>query len=88
MNKEEASRLAREQKIDVSMVVREEWEMKVLKVLAESEIGGKIFFKGGTALRLGYGSPRFSEDLDFTVMAKAQITQANIDNFAGRVVES
>lgn len=26
----------------------------------------KIFFKGGTALRLIYGSPRFSEDLDFS----------------------
>jgi len=26
----------------------------------------KIFFKGGTALRLVYGSPRFSEDLDFS----------------------
>lgn len=25
-----------------------------------------IFFKGGTALRLIYGSPRFSEDLDFS----------------------
>lgn len=27
---------------------------------------GNIFFKGGTALRLVYGSPRFSEDLDFS----------------------
>ncbi|MHB8362151.1 MAG: nucleotidyl transferase AbiEii/AbiGii toxin family protein [Patescibacteria group bacterium] len=30
-----------------------------------------IFFKGGTALRIVYNSPRFSEDLDFS---------ANIDN--------
>lgn len=88
MNKEEALRLAREQKIDVSMVVREEWEMKILRVLAESEIGKKVFFKGGTALRLGYGSPRFSEDLDFTVMANQKITQAEMDNFASLVVKS
>ncbi|MBU2577771.1 nucleotidyl transferase AbiEii/AbiGii toxin family protein [Patescibacteria group bacterium] len=26
----------------------------------------KVFFKGGTALRIIYGSPRFSEDLDFS----------------------
>ena len=26
----------------------------------------KVFFKGGTALRLIFGSPRFSEDLDFS----------------------
>ena len=25
-----------------------------------------VLFKGGTALRLVYGSPRFSEDLDFS----------------------
>jgi predicted nucleotidyltransferase component of viral defense system len=27
---------------------------------------GKIYFKGGTALRIIYSSPRFSEDLDFS----------------------
>lgn len=35
----------------------------------------KILFKGGTALRIIYGSPRFSEDLDFssTIREKKQI---------------
>lgn len=35
----------------------------------------KILFKGGTALRIIYGSPRFSEDLDFssTIKGKKQI---------------
>ena len=32
--------------------------------LPESE---KLLFKGGTALRIVYGSPRFSEDLDFSL---------------------
>ncbi|MDO8504958.1 MAG: nucleotidyl transferase AbiEii/AbiGii toxin family protein [bacterium] len=32
--------------------------------LADSE---KLLFKGGTALRIIYGSPRFSEDLDFSL---------------------
>ena len=32
-----------------------------------SQSGSKDFlFKGGTALKLVFGSPRFSEDLDFT----------------------
>lgn len=29
----------------------------------------KLLFKGGTALRIVYGSPRFSEDLDFSFFA-------------------
>ncbi len=29
----------------------------------------RIFFKGGTAIRIVYGSPRFSEDLDFSATA-------------------
>lgn len=32
----------------------------------QQPLTNNIFFKGGTALRLVYGSPRFSEDLDFS----------------------
>jgi predicted nucleotidyltransferase component of viral defense system len=37
-----------------------------------------IFFKGGTALRIVYGSPRFSEDLDFssTLHSREEIEEA------------
>ena len=34
----------------------------------ESPDGKYLIFKGGTALRLVYGSSRFSEDLDFSLM--------------------
>jgi len=44
--------------------------MILLKDLFESGIGSHLAFKGGTALRLAYGSPRFSEDLDFTLISK------------------
>jgi predicted nucleotidyltransferase component of viral defense system len=37
----------------------------------------KIFFKGGTALRLIYNSPRFSEDLDFSAV---KTTSSQIEN--------
>jgi len=40
--------------------------MIILKKLYGSDQGKSFVFKGGTALRLAYGSQRFSEDLDFS----------------------
>ena len=62
-----AEQKARELKIDKTQVVREYWELIILKGLFESPFGRFLIFKGGTALRLPYGSPRFSEDLDFSL---------------------
>ncbi|MFH1363290.1 MAG: nucleotidyl transferase AbiEii/AbiGii toxin family protein [Candidatus Omnitrophota bacterium] len=59
---QEAARIG----IDVQQVIREEAELIVLKALFESVICDALIFKGGTALRLIYNSPRFSEDLDFS----------------------
>jgi|SRR3989344_751669 len=56
--------------ISVNYIVREEYEMMLLKDIFESEYGTHLVFKGGTALRLAYGSARFSEDLDFTLIQK------------------
>lgn len=63
-----AERLAGELKIDITQVAREYWEVLFLKGLLESTHGRNMIFKGGTALRLAYGSPRFSEDLDFVLI--------------------
>lgn len=54
--------------ISLDQVVREEYEILLLKEIFESEYGSNLVFKGGTALRLAYSSPRFSEDLDFTLI--------------------
>ena len=62
-----AEQKARELKIDKTQLVREYWELIVLKGLYDSPLGRYLIFKGGTALRLTYGSPRFSEDLDFSL---------------------
>ena len=62
-----AEQKARELKVDKTQVVREHWELTLLKGLYESPYGRFLIFKGGTALRLAYGSPRFSEDLDFSL---------------------
>ena len=41
-----------------------------MKEIFEQKWAEKLVFKGGTALRLAYQSPRFSVDLDFSVLAK------------------
>jgi predicted nucleotidyltransferase component of viral defense system len=62
-----AEQKARELQIDRTQVVREYWELIILKGLYDSLFGRNIILKGGTALRLAYDSPRFSEDLDFSL---------------------
>ena len=47
-------------------VLREYIQHLFLSSLYKLPIAEKLLFKGGTALRFIYGSPRFSEDLDFT----------------------
>lgn len=49
-------------------ITREAYEILILQAIGESQIGKNLVFKGGTALRLAYNSPRFSEDLDFSIL--------------------
>lgn len=63
-----ARSLSQRLQISPDYVVREEYEILFLKEIFESEFGSALVFKGGTALRLIFGSPRFSEDLDFTLI--------------------
>ena len=51
--------------IDQYTVLREYIQLVFLNALYQHKDSKGIIFKGGTALRLVYGSPRFSEDLDF-----------------------
>lgn len=51
-------------------LIREEIELAVLNELSQSNFSSGLVFKGGTALRLCYGSPRFSQDLDFNARGK------------------
>ena len=47
--------------------VREYFQHVFLSELYKLPDAEKMLFKGGTALRIMYGSPRFSEDLDFSL---------------------
>ena len=48
-------------------IVREYFQHIFLEELYKLPNVEKLLFKGGTALRIIYGSPRFSEDLDFSL---------------------
>lgn len=86
MDKDFALNLAAEIGIDVQQVIREEAEVFFLKSLFESSISEQLIFKGGTALRLLYVSPRFSEDLDFSVTDKIEAVEFR--NIISRIVKS
>ncbi len=58
--------LSRKFAIDEFSVLREYLQILFLSALYEQRESSRIYFKGGTALRLLINSFRFSEDLDFT----------------------
>ncbi|MDP2630375.1 MAG: nucleotidyl transferase AbiEii/AbiGii toxin family protein, partial [Candidatus Uhrbacteria bacterium] len=64
MTSDELNQLVLSLGISKDQILREEAEMLFLNDLAQSPLGSKVLFYGGTALRLAYGSPRFSEDID------------------------
>ncbi len=50
--------------------LRQSLQIILLKILHESPAGSALAFTGGTALRLLQGLPRFSEDLDFSLIQR------------------
>ncbi len=65
-----AKKLALEVGININQIVREYWEMLILKEISQNKLSEFLIFAGGTALRLCYQSPRFSDDLDFYLKKK------------------
>jgi predicted nucleotidyltransferase component of viral defense system len=72
LEKDMAFQLSRELRIDLFTIYREYLQILFLKYFYRQKESQKIYFKGGTAIRLLYGSFRFSEDLDFTSLVKAE----------------
>jgi predicted nucleotidyltransferase component of viral defense system len=58
--------LSKQMEIDEFTILREYLQIRFLDVFYRKIGVEEIFFKGGTAIRLLFGSTRFSEDLDFT----------------------
>jgi hypothetical protein len=53
-------------------ILREYLQIIILNSIYKSSFAPSLFFVGGTALRLVYNLPRFSEDLDFNTPALEQ----------------
>ncbi|NIS39143.1 hypothetical protein GWN26_16190, partial [Candidatus Saccharibacteria bacterium] len=70
LSQAEVNRLSAELKIDRERITREFYEILILNDMSKLSWSQNLIFKGGTALRLAYNSPRFSDDLDFSVIQK------------------
>lgn len=65
LTKEKVDDLVRHYQTDIRNVVREYIQHLFLSSLYQTKEAEALLFKGGTALRIVYNSPRFSEDVDF-----------------------
>jgi predicted nucleotidyltransferase component of viral defense system len=59
-------RLATQYQTTTVNVAREYCQHLFLSAFYQHDAASQVLFKGGTSLRVIYGSPRFSEDLDFS----------------------
>ena len=68
--------------------LREFLQCMALRALHDGHDFGNIAFIRGTALRLIFGLPRFSEDLDFSLVKKVGFDLAKLESEVGRVYEA
>ena len=66
INRETLSELATRSQTTEINVAREFCQHLFLRSFYQQKGSERVMFKGGTALKIAYGSPRFSEDLDFS----------------------
>ena len=64
----QTQKFALEQQTVVDNILKEHYQLFMLDILFNAPFESRLVFKGGTALRLAYGSVRFSEDLDFSLL--------------------
>ncbi|RLC34756.1 hypothetical protein DRH14_02230 [Candidatus Shapirobacteria bacterium] len=69
--------LAQQFQIDEYSIYRQYLQISFLNAFYQQK-HQNIFFKGGTALKLLYSSPRFSEDLDFSIQSSHRPKLASI----------
>jgi predicted nucleotidyltransferase component of viral defense system len=87
LTKNQLQQLSKEYKINEYVVAREYFQLLLLKELYNKNFSEKIFFKGGTCIRLVYGGSRFSEDLDFTVEIEEKEFEEEIQKFFKEMVK-
>lgn len=80
ITEEQVSALAKQYKINESVIFREYLQLVFLQKLYQKNPSQGIYFKGGTAIHLIHQAPRFSEDLDFSVTLSMPEFNAYIKN--------
>ena len=78
LSSNQLSELAKKLHTSESVVFREYMQLVFLENLYATSGSDQIIFKGGTAVHLMYEAPRFSEDLDFTVLMEPDTFKAFI----------
>ena len=68
INRQYLEKKALKQQTITFNLVREYLQHRFLMYLYQKKLSQFLYFKGGTALRIVFESPRFSEDLDFSIM--------------------
>ena len=68
-------------------ILTEYLQYKILNTIFNSEHADKLAFLGGTALRIIYGSTRFSEDLDFDNLALSKVEFEDLGKVIKRDLE-
>ena len=63
-------------------ILREYFQYKILDLIYRSKYSDRFIFLGGTALKIVYGNPRFSEDLDFD---NSGISQDEFDDLTNSI---
>ncbi|HLE18351.1 MAG TPA: nucleotidyl transferase AbiEii/AbiGii toxin family protein [Syntrophales bacterium] len=66
LERETIRKLVKKYQTTEENIWREYCQHLFLSILYQEKGSEHLYFKGGTALRIVYGSPRFSEDLDFS----------------------
>ena len=85
LSPDEIEALAKRGQTSPGNIAREYVQHIFLSCLYSLPDADKLFFKGGTALRVIYKSPRFSEDLDFTGASSFYRTKAVVESAARKV---
>ncbi len=98
IEKKQIQKLAGSWQTTVDNVIREYFQQSFLSRLYQEKDSEKLLFKGGTALRIIWQSPRFSEDLDFTgvsiavkeieTLMEAALARMELEGIQTDIVES
>lgn len=82
--------LSKEYQTTTDNILKEHYQVFLLDILFTSPFEKALVFKGGTALRLAYGSSRFSEDLDFSTLSSLPFRrfEAAVKSILGKIPEA